>query len=392
MTNERQYVLLADDDDAITAALSYTLERTGRTVIVCSDVDAAEIALTRFPVTHFVTDVQFSGNFGFEGLHFLGRVRALAPQCRIVMMTGAASPALCQEAAVHGASVLAKPFETHELEAALLGPGEISNVTSDSPYEVIRIPSMDEILRGDGLSIAFQPIVRLLPPGTFPDETSTFAYEALTRVDGTWVDGPAMLFEYAERRGKLPELNIVAMTRAIRDAAALTGDAAIFINIDPLTFCRPQFVPALYGAAIAADLPLQRIVLEITERSGFTGDTAGAIFDELHAVGIRFALDDHGSAYSHLGQISRIRPSFIKISNAFGTAFEEDETKQRIVRHTIALARDFGCETILEGIESRATARAALDEGVRLAQGFHFSAARAASYWTGPKTVRQAAA
>ena len=391
MTNERQYVLLADDDDAITEALSYTLERPGRTVILCSDVDAAEIALTRFPVTHFVTDVQFSGNFGFEGLHFLGRVRALAPQCRIVMMTGNASPALCQEAAVHGASVLGKPFETSELEQVLRAPGESNGEaheeSADSPYEVIRIPSIDAILRGEGLSIAFQPIVRLLPHGV-----TTYAYEALTRVAGTWVDGPAMLFEYAERRGKLAELNILMMTRAIHDAAALSADAAIFINIDPLTFCRPQLVPALYGAAIAANLPLQRIVLEITERSGFTGHTAGPIFDELRAVGVRFALDDHGSAYSHLGQISRIRPSFIKISNTFGTAFEEDETKQRIVRHTIALARDLGCETILEGIESSATARAAVREGVRLAQGFHFSTARDPSHWTGPKTVRQAAA
>ena len=387
MTNERQYVLLADDDDAITEALSYTLERPGRTVILCSDVDAAEIALTRFPVTHFVTDVQFSGNFGFEGLHFLGRVRALAPQCRIVMMTGNASPALCQEAAIHGASVLGKPFETSELEQALRSPGETSVASADSPYEVIRIPSIDGILRGEGLSIAFQPIVRLLPHGV-----STFAYEALTRVAGTWVDGPALLFEYAERRGKLAELNILMMTRAIREAAVLSDDAAIFINIDPLTFCRPQLVPALYGAAIAANLPLHRIVLEITERSGFAGDTAGPLFDELRAVGVRFALDDHGSAYSHLGQISRIRPSFIKISNAFGTAFEEDETKQRIVRHTIALARDLGCETILEGIESSATARAAVQEGVRLAQGFHFSTAHDASHWTGPKAVRLAAA
>jgi len=386
MTYERQYVLLADDDDAITEALSYTLERPGRTVILCSDVDAAEIALTRFPVTHFVTDVQFSGNFGFEGLHFLGRVRALAPQCRIVMMTGNASSALCQEAAVHGASVLGKPFETAELERVLRAPGQASEASADSPYEVIRIPSIDGILRGEGLSVAFQPIVRLLPHGE-----TTFAYEALTRVAGTWVDGPAMLFEYAERRGKLAELNILMMTRAILEAAALSGDAAIFINIDPLTFLRPQLVPALYGAAIAANLPLHRIVLEITERSGFAGDTAGPLFEELRAVGVRFALDDHGSAYSHLGQINRIRPSFIKISNAFGTAFEEDETKQRIVRHTIALARDLGCETILEGIESSATARAAAQEGVRLAQGFHFSTARDASHWTGPK-VRQAAA
>ena len=383
MTIERQYVLLADDDDAITAALSYTLERPGRTVILCSDVDAAEIALTRFPITHLVTDVQFSGEFGFEGLHFLGRVRAQAPQCRIVMMTGNASSSLRQAAAVHDASVLAKPFDTAELEEAL--ETSITPLAS-SPYEVIRIPSIEEILRGDGLSIAFQPIVRLTPQGS-----TTFAYEALTRVAGSWVDGPATLFEYAGCRGKLAELNIVMMTHAIREAAALSGDTAIFINLDPLTFASPQLVPALYGAAIAANLSFNRIVLEITEHAGFAGDAPSPVFDELRAVGIRFALDDHGSAHSHLGQIDRIRPSFIKISSMFGSAFEQDETRQSIVRHTVALARDLGCETILEGIESRATARAALDAGVQLAQGFHFSHARAASHWSGPKSVLQAA-
>lgn len=374
MTNERQYVLLADDDEAITTALSYTLERPGRTVILCSDVDAAEIALARFPITHLVTDVQFSGEFGFEGLHFLGRVRAQSPQCRIVMMTGNASPELRQAAAVHDASVLAKPFDTAELEEAL---GTSRTSLESSPYEVIRIPSIEEILGGEGLSVAFQPIVRLTPHGA-----TTFAYEALTRVAGNWVGGPATLFEYAGRRGKLADLNIVMLTHAIREAGALSADTAVFINLDPLTFGSARLIPALYGAAIAANLPFSRIVLEITEHSGFDGDAPGPVFDELRAVGIRFALDDHGSAHSHLGLINRIRPSFIKIGSAFGTAFEEDETKQRIVRHTVALARDFGCETILEGVESGATARAAADAGVALAQGFHFSRARAVSHWT----------
>ncbi|MDP9194864.1 MAG: EAL domain-containing protein [Acidobacteriota bacterium] len=388
MNAERQYILLADDDDTITEALSFTLERPGRTVILCSDIDAAEIALTRYPVTHLVTDVQFSGDFGFEGLHFLGRVRAQAPRCSILLMTGNATPSLRQAAGVHGASVLAKPFSTAALETALGTPAasETTPASWDAPYEVIRIPSIEEILRGDGLSIAFQPIVRLTPNGS-----TTFAYEALTRVAGNWVNGPAPLFEYAERRGKLPELNIAMMTRAIEEASALSEDSAIFINIDPLTFCKPQLVPALRRAAARANLAMDRIVLEITERSGFSDDAAGPIFDELLAAGVRFALDDHGSAYSHLGQISRIRPSFIKISNCFGTAFEEDETKRRIVRHTVALARDFGCETILEGIESDATARAAIDEGVLLAQGFHFSRARAASHWNSLNPAQQAA-
>ena len=160
MTNPRQYILLSDDDELITGALSLTLERAGRTVIVCSDVDAAEVALSQFPVTHVVTDVQFSGEFGFEGLHFLDRVRALTPDARIVLMTGNATDALRRAAIGHGAShVLAKPFATTDLEEALAA----GTPAGDGAYEIIRIPPINEILFGDTLTIAFQPIVQFTP-------------------------------------------------------------------------------------------------------------------------------------------------------------------------------------------------------------------------------------
>lgn len=389
MTGQRQYVLLSDDDEVITDALSLTLEREGRTVIVCSDVDAAEVALSQFPVTHVVTDVQFSGEFGFEGLHFLDRVRALSPHSRIVLMTGNATDALRRAAIEHGAAeVLAKPFRTAELEAALASEAACLDIaTADAPYEIVRIPSIDELLCGDRLTVAFQPIVQFAP-----NRTTTFAYEALTRMRGNWpAGGPTTLFDYAERRGRLAELNLVTMERAIDHARDLPHDTTLFINIDPLTFSNPRLVPALYRTAARAGIALERIVLEITERCGLTDHSADTVFEELREAGVRFALDDHGSAYSHLLHMSSIRPSFIKISNAFGTAFEQDQTRRRIVRNTVALAHDFGCEPILEGIETSATARAAIEEGVRLGQGFHFSRARAASHWTGSKAALWAA-
>jgi EAL domain-containing protein (putative c-di-GMP-specific phosphodiesterase class I) len=389
MTDQRQYILLCDDDEHITEALSITLERAGRTVIVCSDIDAAELALSHFPITHIVSDVQFTGEFGFEGLHFLNRVRSLSPSSPILLMTGHTSESLRRNAIAHGASdVLSKPFATEDLENALARVSDGFELTDGMPYETIRIPSIDDVMRGEGLSVAFQPIVRFTA-----GRVSTFAYEALTRVDGNWCgNGPTALFDYAERRGRLSELNIAAMERAIEHACMLPADTALFINIDPLTFSARQLVPALQSAAERAGIALDRIVLEVTERCSLATDTISCeAFSQLHSLGVRFALDDHGSAYSHLLHIRNIRPSFIKISNAFGTDFENDATKQRIVRNTVALAKDLGCETILEGIETSATVQAAIEEGVRYAQGFHFSRARAASHWTGSKSALWAA-
>jgi EAL domain-containing protein (putative c-di-GMP-specific phosphodiesterase class I) len=234
------------------------------------------------------------------------------------------------------------------------------------------------VLHGGLLTTAFQPIVRLGGGGG-----PFFGYEALTRIRSWPCGGPAELFDYAARRARLGDLNLVSLQRAVADGATLPGDAALFINIDPMAFDGGEVTAALHTAAGRAGIPLSRIVLEITERSGFGNDTTSlGAFEELRAEGVRFALDDHGSAYSHLALINVIRPAFIKISNTFGTAFEKDETRARIVRHVVSLARDFGCRTVLEGIESASTAHAAAELGIELAQGYHFGRPSAVSHWT----------
>lgn len=373
----REVILIADDDRSVTEGLALLLERAGRTTIICSDIESAEIALARYPVTHVVTDVQFSGPFGFEGLRFLDRVHAEAPDARLVMMTGQATDALCANALSHGAhACLAKPFSIEELEEAL----GVSAMGDGDPYESAYVPTLEEILRNDLLQIAFQPIVRLQDGET----AVPFAFEALSRVKGAWSAGGAdAVFAYAKRRGMLRELNLAALTRAIESAHELPLSAAIFINLDPSAF-GPELVPTLTRAAERAGISLSRIVLELTERSAFAHpEEVAPVFVELRALGVRFALDDHGSAYSHLSLIAHLQPSFVKISNAFGTAIEEDATKQRIVTHVAAMARDFGCLTVLEGIEGAATAREAERLGLDFAQGYHFGRPQFAPHWSG---------
>ena len=70
----RQIILIIDDDHAITEALSMLLDHEGRTIFSCADVESAELILARYPVTHVLSDVQFSGPFGFEGLPARGSV------------------------------------------------------------------------------------------------------------------------------------------------------------------------------------------------------------------------------------------------------------------------------------------------------------------------------
>lgn len=366
----RQTILVIDDDTAITDALSMLLDCEGRTIFCCSDLESAELVLARHPVSHVLSDVQFSGPFGFEGLHFLTRIRAQRPECRIVLMTGNVNEELRGVSAQLGAdAMLAKPFELRELEAAL----QLDD-SGEGTYESFHVPTLDEVLHGGLLTTAFQPIVA-------PD-SSIFGFEALTRIRDWPYGGVLELFEYAAKRQRLAELNLAAIHAAVTNARALPGNPVLFLNVDPTTFDGCDVETALRSIAARNAFPLSRIVLELTERSGFT-DSVAALheLEDLRADGVRFALDDHGSAYSHLSLIDQIRPSFIKISHTFGTAFDEDAMRTRVVRHISALAHDFGCRTVLEGVESESTARAAVEHGIDLIQGFHFGRPREASHW-----------
>jgi EAL domain-containing protein (putative c-di-GMP-specific phosphodiesterase class I) len=60
------------------------------------------------------------------------------------------------------------------------------------------------------------------------------------------------------------------------------------------------------------------------------------------------------------------------VSQEFGTGFERDSTKLKIVINLQSLASDFGCDLILEGIEDASTADAAARMGIKYGQGFLF--------------------
>src|ERR1041385_9090220 len=165
------------------------------------------------------------------------------------------------------------------------------------------------------------------------------------------------MFEYARLCGRTADLDMACLRKTLCAARQLPAAGKIFINIHPRVVADGQrFAGTLIEAARTNDIPLDRVVLEITEQEKLepTETTLPAI-DELRAVGVQFALDDVGVSYSHLDLIARVRPAYLKISHEFGTDFEKDPARCKIIRNIQSLARDFGCEVILEGVESEET-------------------------------------
>ena len=354
----------------ITDALAEGLEREGRTVVTCNDLESAQMIVERMKPSHVVSDVRLSGPFGFEGLDFIRFVRQHSPESRVVLMTGDAPDALQLEASERGAvGFLRKPFDVADLDSAInmLSCSALSSSAGDAA--IIRMPLLDEIIANDSLKAFFQPIVSL------PDGKESLGFESLARYHGnSLLRNPEVLFQYAIRKQRVEDLEMACVSRSLLAGAQLASRGSLFLNIHPHVLSQGTRIrELLMRECEQVHIPLDRIVLEITEQESLrAGPQLFENVEQLRALGVRFAFDDVGVAYSHLPFIDRLRPSFLKISQEFGTAFERDSTKLKLVINIQSLARDFGCELILEGIEEHSTAEMAARMGIKYGQGFLF--------------------
>ena len=370
-----QIVLLLDDDRMITEGLSAGLARARRTIITCNDLESGEMVVEWLKPSHVVSDVRLTGAFGYEGLDFIRFVKRVSPDTRIILMTGDAPDALQREASERGAvGFLQKPFGVGELDAVLdlMAPFRVG---SPSWPDVIKVPTLDDILSGTSLTTLFQPIVRI----TSGDH---LGYEALTRLRSeSPLQNPETLFGYAVRKHRVADLEIACLRTSLASAGPLGESAPLFLNVHPAVFSSELPIHEIVlREAERRDVAPRRLVLEITEQGSLSHDRrVMSTIRELTAAGVRFAFDDVGVAYSHLPFLDSVRPSFLKISQAFGTGFENDSTKTKIVRNLLSLARDFDCDLILEGIETAVTAEAAVSMGIRYGQGYYFARPAAAS-------------
>lgn len=370
-SSDSQLVLILDDDTMVTEGLAAGLEREGRTVITCNDLESAQLIVERLVPSHIVTDVRLTGAFGFEGLDFIRYAKRFTPESRVILMTGDAPEALQLEASERGAvAFLQKPFAIEELDNVLDLLTCSATSSAEKSQRLIRMPLLDEILTGTGLHPFFQTIVHLT--GNF----SPLGFEALARYrSNALLRNPEVLFQYAIRKHRVWDLELACISKSLSAGAELARNGLLFMNIHPDVLTHGEELrDVVVRDTERFGVDPAKIVLEITEQGSLTDNRM--VFESIEALrglGIRFALDDVGVAYSHLPFIDRIRPSFLKISQHFGTGFETDPTKMKIVANLQSLAADFDCELILEGIEHESTARVAAEMKIRFGQGFFFS-------------------
>ncbi|HEY4241315.1 MAG TPA: EAL domain-containing protein [Kofleriaceae bacterium] len=362
-------VLVVDDDPQMRRVVSRVLASEGWTIVVAEHGAAGVEAVRAQVVDQFdcvVSDVNMPEMDGFE---LIQRVRQHDEELPVLLMTGDPSLDGAVRAIDSGAvSYLTKPFDGDQLASAVARAARRHGVQrmrrradSFQHGETAALGAqLDAALARSWM--AFQPIV-LWP------QRKTFAYEALVRTDAEELKRPDLMIAAAERLDRVHELGRTVRSHVARAAPSLPDDVLIFVNVHGLELTDPQlFDPRAELASIA-----DRVVLEITERTGVDPDAGPANVAKLRALGYRIAVDDLGAGYAALGALATLEPEVVKLDMSLVRDIQARATKRRVVGAIATLCRELGSLVVAEGVETVAERDVLADLGIELFQGYLFA-------------------
>jgi len=132
-------VLVIDDDDTFNAVLVRALTRRGYQVRSAADADTALQEAQALPPDAVVLDLNLGSS---SGLNLIRPLLGIAPDCRIVVLTGYASIATAVEAIKLGAlQYFAKPIEVDAIVAAFA-------LREDAELDIEAVPPSDPLSVG----------------------------------------------------------------------------------------------------------------------------------------------------------------------------------------------------------------------------------------------------
>jgi diguanylate cyclase (GGDEF)-like protein/PAS domain S-box-containing protein len=235
------------------------------------------------------------------------------------------------------------------------GPGRIAYFDREierlvSHRRVLRAELRDAIER-DEFELYYQPTISLAT-------LRVIGAEALLRwnhpVRGLL--GPDEFIPFAQQEGSIRDIDRWVAQRTVTQVGAF-GDAGdgfrCYFNLSARTIDDSEFVAWLAGVLALHPAAVDKLGVEITENAAMLDfERTQDALSELRRLGMRIAIDDFGTGYSSLAYLKRFPIDVMKIDRSFIEGIERDSNDRALVETLLAIAAQFGCATVAEGVES----------------------------------------
>ncbi|MBB1520341.1 EAL domain-containing response regulator [Aquipseudomonas guryensis] len=338
--------------------------------------DAVAQLKTNPQIEAIILDLEMPGMDGVEVLHELARLQ-LDPA---VIVASARESVLLNVVESMGKSlglrllgVLQKPVLFEQLASSL---SRFSVVQQRAEHNESQMPGpqLDEqdiqrALRESEFVAYFQPKVSLL-------DGQLKGVEALIR----WQHpqhgllAPGQFIELIERSPYISEVTLQMLDMSLQHCRRW-HDAGLplsfSINVSARSLADSKLADAIIERVAASGIPTQHVILEITESAIMVdlGITLGTLA-RLRLKGFGLSVDDYGTGFSCMLQLSRVPCSELKVDRAFVNGASQSLHLRILLESALDIARKLNLHVVAEGVETREDWLLLRNLGCSEAQGY----------------------
>jgi EAL domain-containing protein (putative c-di-GMP-specific phosphodiesterase class I) len=178
-----------------------------------------------------------------------------------------------------------------------------------------------------------------------------------------------------------------------REWRATGFDVTVSVNLSLKSLGDPQLADRVTSLVRGQQLEPRHMVLEITESSAAT-DLGNALENlaRLRMKGFGLSIDDYGTGYSSMQQLTRVAFSELKIDQSFVANAARQESARVILQSSLDMAKKLNIAAVAEGVETQQDWNLLRELGCDQAQGYYIARPMPASElvdWTRKWSARQ---
>ena len=272
---------------------------------------------------------------------------------------------------------LIKNADTAMYEAKKLGRNNIVTFSDSDNFtakDLVQLQSrLGTAIKEGELSIFYQAQI--------DHNGDIFGAEALVRWEHPELGfiAPGDFIPLAEQSGLICKLNDFVFKQSMENLANWRAEGCdkyfrLAINVSAQQLYNPEFIPSILDMAKSCNVPLSLLTFEIREKTiARDFDTIASKMQEIRELGIKMSIDNFGSGYSSLSQLSILPIDEVKIDGTIIAGLEDNKSNHSLVETIVACAKALRLELVAEHVNSSFQERFLLARGCRKFQGFSYS-------------------
>lgn len=374
-----QHLLVVDDSEVQRQFMAELCSDMGidNVLQAVDGFDAIAQLKTNVQIEAIILDLEMPGMDGVQVLHELARL-GLDPA---VIVASARESVLLNVVESMGKSlglrllgVLQKPLLREQLMSSLSRFSAVQLRVENDEAQQPKGPYLDEqdieraLNQGEFVAY-FQPKVTL-------DDGTLKGVEALIR----WQHpqhgllAPASFIELIERSQHISAVTLHMLDMGLKYCRrwhAADLQLSFSINVSARSLADSQLADAIIDRVAASGISPHCVILEITESAIMTDlSTTLGTLARLRLKGFGLSVDDYGTGFSCMLQLSRVPCTELKVDRAFVNGASQSLHLRILLESALDIARKLSLRVVAEGVETREDWQLLRSLGCGEAQGY----------------------